>query len=148
MQERASAGGCKGMRTQRCESMREEGIRVGGHKDTRSQGWEGTMVGGHKGARVGGHKDTRVGGHKGGRVQRHKDRRVQGHQGTRMGGCKGTGVGSEGARAVLTSFSFPTTFQCKKFKQVPLRHVVLRCPHHLKVQSPTHLHSQNSKRPS
>ena len=57
-------------------------------------------------------------------------------------------TGHEGARAVWTSFSFPTASQCKKFKQVLLWHVVLRCPHHLKVQSPLHLHSQSSKKPS
>ena len=38
-------------------------------------------------------------------------------------------ISEQGARAVLTIFSFPTAFQCKKFEQAPLWHVVLRCPH-------------------
>ena len=33
----------------------------------------------------------------------------------------------------------------KKFKQLRLHNVVLRCPHHLQVESPADLHSQNSK---
>ena len=54
----------------------------------------------------------------------------------------------QAARAVLTSFLYPTASQCIMFKQVQLWHVVLRCPHHLQVQSPPHLHSQSNKRPS
>ena len=34
-----------------------------------------------------------------------------------------------------TSFPWvPTSCECKKFKQVWLQHVVLRCPHHLQVE--------------
>ena len=70
----------------------------------------------------------------------HEGMRAQGHEGMRVQGCKG-------ANLVSSSFSLPTTYQCKKFKQVWLWYVVLRCPHHLQVQYPPHLHSQSSKRP-
>ena len=67
-------------------------------------------------------------------------------QGVRVPGQGVRVQGHKGMRAVLTSFSFPTASQSKKFKQVPLWHVVLRCSHHLQVQSPPHLYSQSPKR--
>ena len=39
-------------------------------------------------------------------------------------------------RAFPTSFSFPTTSQSKKLKQVHILHMVFRCSHYLQVQSP------------
>ena len=40
-----------------------------------------------------------------------------------------------------TNFCFllPTTSQCKKFKQLLLHKIVVRCPHHLQLESPPHI---------
>ena len=49
---------------------------------------------------------------------------------------------------VKLGFWVPTTSQCKKVKQVQLQHAVLRCSHHLQIDSPPHLHSQKGKKHS
>ena len=55
-------------------------------------------------------------------------------------GCKGFEGWHKGSLKLVA-----ITSQCKKFKQVQLQQVGLRCPHQLQVEIPPHLHSQNGK---
>ena len=45
-------------------------------------------------------------------------------------------------------FLLPTASQCKKFKQVRLLQIVFRCPHHLQIESPPHIHFLCCRKPT
>ena len=48
----------------------------------------------------------------------------------------------------LPNFWLPTTYWCKNVKKCLVKTNVFRCPHHLNIEPPPHVHSQNGKRPS
>ena len=48
----------------------------------------------------------------------------------------------------LTQFFVPHHLSVQKGEKVQLRQKVFRCPHHLKIEPPSNVHSQNGKRPS
>ena len=160
---KVSPGGLLGARVQR-----HEGKRAGGCQSRRTRGQEDKRVGGQKGARVRGHKSRRW---KGAKVGGQKGRRAGGHKGlhfytlspvcphilmplhphaftpscpmshlVKLGHEEHKGVRAQGHEGRWKLGFWVNT--SSQVKQVRLQHVVSRCLHHLHIDSPPHLHSQ------